>query len=70
MTQLTAKIVQEIKDLPPVYLKEVLDFIEFLKEKAKEESDTEYLSKNETLKKSIIEGLKTPVSECSDKLDW
>jgi len=50
--------------------KEILDFIEFLKEKAKEESDTEYLSKNKSLKKSIIKGLKTPLSECSDKLDW
>ncbi len=70
MSTLSLKIEEEVKNLPPRYLKEVLDFIDFVKQKAKKESDTEYLSKNPKLKKSIVEGLKTPLTECSDKLDW
>ena len=68
MGSLAMKIEEEVKNLPPKYLKEVLDFIAFVKQKARKESDTKYLSKNEKLKKSIIEGLKTPLTECSDKL--
>ena len=52
------------------YQKEILDFVLFLKEKAKFESDTEYLSKNTSIKQAIIEGLNTPLSECSEQLDW
>ncbi len=29
-----------------------------------------YLSSNPTLKASIIEGLNTPLEECSDKIEW
>ena len=70
MGSLAMKIEDEVKDLPPRYIKEVLDFIAFVKKKARKESDTMYLSKNEKLKKSIMDGLKTQFSECSDNLDW
>ena len=32
--------------------------------------ETFYLSANPKLKASIIEGLNTPLSECSDKIEW
>jgi prevent-host-death family protein len=32
--------------------------------------ETFYLSANTKLKESIIEGLNTPISECSDKIEW
>jgi hypothetical protein len=36
-----------------MYLNEVLGYIDFVKQKAKKESDTEYLSKSAKLKKSL-----------------
>jgi hypothetical protein len=44
MSTLSLKIEEEVKNLPPMYPKEVLDYIDFEKQKAKKESDTEYLS--------------------------
>ena len=32
--------------------------------------ETFYLSSNPALKASIIEGLNTPLEECSDKVEW
>ncbi len=69
MTTLQSKIQEEMDVLPLSYQKEILDFVLFLKEKAKLESDTEYLSKNTSIKQAIIEGLNTPLSECSEHLD-
>ena len=64
------KITSELDSLPLQYQKEVFDFIIFLKEKLKEEDDTDYLSKDTETKQAIIEGLNTPLEECSKKLDW
>jgi len=70
MTTLQSKVQEEMDFLPLSYQKEILDFVLFLKEKAKLESDTEYLSKNASIKQAIIEGLNTPLGECSEQLDW
>jgi hypothetical protein len=64
------KITSEIDSLPLQYQKEVFDFILFLKNKIKEETDTDYLSKNLEIKQSIINGLNTPLSECSKEVNW
>ncbi len=32
--------------------------------------ETFYLGSNKALKASIIEGLNTPLEECSDKIEW
>ena len=64
------KITSEIDSLPLQYQKEVFDFILFLKNKIKEETDTDYLSKNPEIKQSIINGLNTPLSECSKEVNW
>ena len=32
--------------------------------------ETFYLSSNPALKASIIDGLNTPIEECSDKIEW
>jgi hypothetical protein len=70
MTMLQEKIRVEISVLPLEFQKEVLDFILFLQERAKQESDTIYLSENHEVKQAIIDGLHTPLSECSEKLEW
>jgi hypothetical protein len=70
MNTLQEKINQEIKDLPLNSQKEVFDFVLFLKGKINAESDTDYLSKNADSKQAIIDGLNTPLSECSEHLDW
>jgi len=70
MTMLQEKIQTEISLLPLEFQKEVLDFILFLQTRAKQESDTDYLSENPEVKQAIIDGLHTPLSECSEKLVW
>ncbi len=70
MQDLALKISQELKSLHPLYIKEVYDFVTFLKEKQKNREDTEYLSKIPGMVESIIEEANKPLSEYSDKLDW
>ncbi len=70
MTTLQNKINKELEMLPLDSQKEILDFVLFLKEKNKIENDTEYLSKNPEIKQAIIDGLNTPLNECSMELDW
>jgi hypothetical protein len=64
MEQLALKITNEIKKLSPQYLKEVLDYIEFLKSKILSENDTEYLEKIEGFVESIEEGKKEDIKNC------
>jgi len=70
MNTLQEKINREIKTLPLTSQKEVLDFVLFLKKDFNKETDNDYLSKNPEIKQAIIDGLKTPLDECSDQLDW
>jgi len=70
MNTLQEKIHQEIDTLPLPSQKEVLDFVLFLKNTINTETDSDYLSKNPKIKQAIIEGLNTPLDECSDRLDW
>ncbi|MGZ8221584.1 MAG: hypothetical protein ACXWT0_08060 [Methylobacter sp.] len=70
MNTLQEKINQEINTLPLTSQKEVLDFVLFLKKDFNKETDNDFLSKNPEIKQAIIDGLKTPLDECSDQLDW
>ena len=70
MNTLQEKINQEINKLPLTSQKEVLDFVLFLKKRINIESDSDYLSKNPDIKQAIIDGLNTPLDECSEQLDW
>jgi len=70
MTELQEKINQEINKLPLISQKEVLDFILFIQQKIDTETDSDYLSKNPEVKNAIINGLNTPLNECSTQLDW
>ncbi|HBA66161.1 MAG TPA: hypothetical protein DCZ48_08295 [Methylococcaceae bacterium] len=70
MSTLQEKIHQEINTLPLTSQKEVLDFVLFLKNTLNTESDSDYLSKDPQIKQAIIDGLNTPLDECSDRLDW
>jgi hypothetical protein len=69
MTTLQQTLYEEINTLSLVSQKEVLDFVLFLK-KQMSESDNDFLSKNPNSKQAIIDGLNTPLSECSETLDW
>jgi hypothetical protein len=60
----------EINDLPVNLQKEVFDFILFIKNKINTESDNDFLSKNANTKQAIIEGLNTPLEQCSEYVDW
>jgi hypothetical protein len=70
MNTLQEKINQEIIKLPLTSQKEVLDFVLFLKKRINIETDSDYLSKNPEIKQAIIDGLNTPLNECSEQLDW
>lgn len=70
MNTLQHKINQEINTLPLTSQKEVLDFVLFLKKDINTETDNDYLSKNPEIKQAIIDGLNTPLDECSEHLDW
>ncbi|MCK4765800.1 MAG: hypothetical protein KAW12_26610 [Candidatus Aminicenantes bacterium] len=70
MQDLTLKIRDELKTLHPLYMKEVYDFITFLKAKQEKNDDTEYLSSIPGMVESIITEAKRPLSEYSDTLDW
>ena len=50
------RIISELDKLPPPYQKEVLDFIEFVKIKARE-SDTEYLQSMTGIEESIRQAM-------------
>jgi hypothetical protein len=70
MNTLPELINKEIDKLPLTSQKEVLDFVLFLKKRIKIETDNDYLSKNPEIKQAIIEGLNSPLDECSKQLDW
>jgi hypothetical protein len=70
MNTLPELINKEIYKLPLTSQKEVLDFVLFLKKRINIETDNDYLSKNPEIKQAIIDGLNTPLDECSEKLDW
>jgi len=70
MQDLARSINEELKTLHPLYIKEVYDFVTFLKEKQKRGDDTEYLSRIPGMVESILKEANRPLSEYSDKLDW
>jgi hypothetical protein len=70
MNSLQEKINSELNALPLNSQKEVLDFVLFLKKSVNRETDSDYLSKKPEIKQAIIDGLNTPLDECSDQLDW
>ena len=69
MNTLQERIQDEINELPINLQKEVFDFILFIKKK-NTESDNDFLSKNADAKQAIIEGLNTPLEQCSEYVDW
>ncbi|MDD5272422.1 MAG: hypothetical protein PHU14_06840 [Methylovulum sp.] len=70
MNTLQERINQELDSLPLSSQKEVFDFVLFLKQKANTETDQDFLSKNAGIKQAIIDGLNTPLDECSEQLEW
>jgi hypothetical protein len=66
MNTLQEKINLEINTLPLIIQKEVLDFVLFLKKGINTENDSNFLSKNQAIKQAIIDGLNTPLNECSE----
>jgi hypothetical protein len=70
MNTLPDLINQEINTLPLLSQKELLDFVLFLKNRLSTQTDTDYLSNNADSKQAIIDGLNTPMAQCSESLNW
>ncbi len=68
--KLKEKINEDLEELSPLHVKEVLDFIDFLKSKENEESDTDYLTSIPGMADSIISEARRELSEYSEELDW
>ena len=60
----------EIEMLPENILDKVIEFVKFQKFlEGLYDNDTDYLSSIPRMKESIIEGMNTPLSECSKELE-
>ncbi|HHE39419.1 MAG TPA: hypothetical protein ENL20_12750 [Candidatus Cloacimonetes bacterium] len=72
MSSLQSYLLDLTQDIPLKYLKEIIDYAEFIKQKVKNEkmSDTEYLNSIPGMTDSIIKASKTDLKECSKKLEW
>jgi hypothetical protein len=70
MVKIIEAISEDIKDLRPVYLKEVFDFVQYLKEKQKMGDDTQYLSSIPGMVDSILEEDSRPIKEYTKKIEW
>ena len=72
MNSLQSHLIELTKDLSVNYLKELIDFAEFIKQRAKKEklNDTDYLNSILGMTESIIEASKTDLKECSKELEW
>jgi hypothetical protein len=70
MNLLQIHLLEITKDMPAYYLKEIIDFAEFIKAKSlRENADTEYLNSIQGMVESIIEASKEDVKNCSQVLD-
>ena len=64
MIQLEEKIIEKLHSLPEVYLREIFDFVEFLNQKYKKMTDTEFLKNINGMSESIAQGRKEKVEDC------
>ncbi len=69
MQTLKQEITEKINSLPTVYLKEVVNFIDFLSQKYKKISDTEYLKSIKGMSESIEEGRQEKADDCKTLKD-
>ncbi len=69
MLTLKQEISEKIHSLPAVYLKEALDFIEFLNQKYNKINDTEFLSSIHGMSESIEEGRREKIEDCKTLKD-
>jgi hypothetical protein len=70
MNALQLDLVNISNNIPYYYLKDLLDYAVFLKQKAEKENDTEYLENIPGMVDSIIAASKEDLNNCSTKLDW
>ena len=72
MSSLQSYLLDLTQAIPLKYLKEIIDYAEFIKQKVKKEkiSDTEYLNSIPGMSDSIIKASKTDIKDCSTKLEW
>ena len=72
MNSLQSHLIELTKDLSVIYLKELIDFAEFIKQRAKSEklNDTDYLNSIPGMTESIVKASKTDLKDCSKELEW
>lgn len=70
MNSLQIALFEKTKEMPSYYLQELLDYADFLKEKSKKESETDYLLKYSQITNEIIEASKQDISTCKKELEW
>ncbi|TAL68106.1 MAG: hypothetical protein EPN82_11970 [Bacteroidetes bacterium] len=70
MNVLQSDLVKIANDIPYYYLQDLLDYANFLKEKSKKDSDTEYLESIPGMVDSIVKASKEDLKDCSKTPGW
>ena len=64
MNKIAAEINEKLKKLPEPYQKEILDFVDFIEQKSRRNTDTVYLQKIPGMTESIKKGRKEKTASC------
>jgi len=72
MTKTQKQIIKKIEMLPEMYLREILDFVDFIKQREKKDRDTRYLDGIKGVKESIRKGRKEKPGDCKtlEDIGW
>jgi hypothetical protein len=72
MTRIQKQILKKIEALPEIYLREILDFVDFIKQKEKKDHDTRYLAGIKGVKESVRRGRKENTGDCKtlEDIGW
>jgi hypothetical protein len=70
MNTIQNDIIKIVKDMPYYHQLDLLDYANYLKEKSKRISDTEYLESIPGMVDSIVAASKENIADCSKELDW
>ncbi len=69
MTGTQKQIIKKLEDIPEIYLREILDFVDFIRERGKKNRDTEYLAGIKGMTASIKKGRKEKAEDCKSLED-
>ncbi len=72
MTRTQKQILKKIETMPEICLREILNFVDFIKQREMKNRDTKYLSGIKGMKESFRKGKKEKIEDCKtlDEIGW